>query len=64
MLRKLFTPDIEGVKSIRSVGPMSEKILFCFRTLLVRFIHAESKLATIHLCRLYGKNQIVIFFDG
>ena len=43
MLRELLTSDIQGVKSIRSVGAVFEKILFRLGVLLVVFVLAETK---------------------
>ena len=70
MLRELLTPDIKGVKSIRTIGAMFEKILFRLgvlegssdqgRALLVVLILAEAQPATIYLCRLHRKNQIIV----
>ena len=67
---ELLTPDIQGVKSIRSVGAVFEKILLRLgvlegssdqgRALLVVLVLAETKPATIHLRRLNCKNQVVI----
>ncbi len=41
MLRELLTPDIQGVKSIRSVGAVFEQILFRLGVLLVVLVLAE-----------------------
>ena len=60
MLRELLTPDIECVKRIRSVGTVFKKILFRFGILLIVLVLAESQPPTIHLCRLYGKNQVIV----
>ena len=60
MLRELFTPDIEGVKSIRSIGAVLQQILFRFGVLFIRLIFAETKPSMVHLCRLNSKNEVFI----
>ncbi len=60
MLRELLTSDIQGVKSIRSVGAVFEKILFRLGVLLVVFVLAETKTATIHLRCLNSEDQIIV----
>ena len=60
VLGELFTPDIEGVKSIRSVRAVFEKFLFRFGILFIVLVLAKPKPATIYLRRLNCKNQVVI----
>ena len=60
MLGKFLATDVERIESIGSVGAMFEKILLRFGILLIAFVLAESEAATIDLCCLDGKDEIVV----
>jgi len=60
MLRKLFTPNIQRIKSIRAIGAVLQQILLRFRILLSRLILSETVSSTFYASRLHCKNKVII----
>ena len=61
MLRKLLTPNIQRIKSIRAIGAVLQQILLRFRILLCRLILSETVSTTFHASRLHRrKNEVII----
>ena len=60
MLRKLLTPNIQRIESIRAIGAVLQQILLRFRILLCRLVLSETVSTTFHASRLHRKNQVII----
>ena len=60
MLRKLLTPNIQRVKSIRAIGAVLQQILLRFWILLCRLVLSETVSSTFHTSRLHRKNKVII----
>ena len=60
MLRKLFTPNIQRIESIRAIGAVLQQILLRFRILLSRLILSETVSSTFYASRLHRKNKVII----
>ena len=60
MLRKLFTPNIQRIKSIRAIGAVLQQVLLRFRILLCGLVFTETVSSTFHASRLHRKNKIII----
>ena len=63
MLRKLFTPNIQRVESIRAIGAVLQQILLRFRILLCILILSETVATTFHASRLHRKNKVIIILS-
>ena len=60
MLRKLLTPNIQRIKSIRAIGAMLQQVLLRFRIFLCRLVLSEPIATALHTCRLHRKNKVII----
>ena len=60
MLRKLLTPNIQRIKSIRAIGAVLQQILLRFRILLCRLVLSKAISSTFHTSRLHRKNEVII----
>ena len=60
MLRKLLTPNIQRIESIRAIGAVLQQVLLRFRILLCRLVFAEPVSTTFHASRLHRKNKVII----
>ena len=60
MLRKLFTPNIQRIESIRAIGAVLQQIHLRFRILLCRLVFAKIVSTTFHASRLHRKNKVII----
>ena len=60
MLRELFTPNIQRIKSISAIGAMLQQVLLWFGIFLCGLVFAKAVSSTFPPCTLYGKNKIVI----
>ena len=60
MLRELFAPNIQRIKSIRAIGTMLQKVLLRFRIFLRGLVFAETVSSAFHASRLYRKNKIIV----
>ncbi len=60
MLRELFTPNIQRIKSISAIGAMLQQVLLLFGIFLCGLVFAKAIATAFHTCRLNGKNKIVI----
>ena len=60
MLRELFAPNIQRIKSIRAIGTMLQKVLLRFRIFLCGLVFAEAISSTFHASRLHRKNKVII----
>ena len=63
MLRKLFTPNIQRIKSIRAIGAVLQQILLRFRILLCRLVFAKAVSSAFHASRLHRKNKVIIILS-
>ena len=63
MLRKLLTPNIQRIKSIRTIGAMLQQVLLRFRILLCRLVLSETISSTFHTSRLHRKNKVIIILS-
>ena len=63
MLRKLLTPNIQRIESIRAIGAVLQQILLRFRILLCRLILSETIATTFHASRLHCKNKVIIILS-
>ena len=62
MLRELFTPNIQRIESISTIGTMLQQVLLWFWILLRGLVFAKAVSSTFHPCTLYGKNKVIIVF--
>ena len=60
MLRELFTPNIQRIKSISTIGTMLQQVLLRFGMLLRGLVFTEAIATAFHPCTLYGKNKIIV----
>ena len=60
MLRKLFTPNIQRIESIRAIGAVLQQVLLRFRILLCGLVLTEPVSTTFHASRLHRKNKVII----
>ena len=60
MLRKLFTPNIQRIESICTIGAMLQQVLLRFGILLRGLVFAKAIATAFHSCALYGKNKVII----
>ena len=60
MLRKLLTPNIQRIESIRAIGAVLQQVLLRFRILLCRLVFAKTISTTFHASRLHRKNKVII----
>lgn len=60
MLRKLLTANIQRIKSISAIGTMLQQVLLRFGVILSELVFAKIVPSTLHTCRLYGKNKVII----
>ena len=63
MLRKLLTPNIQRIESIRATGAVLQQILLRFRILLCRLVFAKAVSTTFHTSRLHRKNKVIIILS-
>ena len=62
-LRKLFTPYIKRIKSIRPISTMFKQILLRLHQFLTTFILAKSITPTSNTSRLNSKDKVVIILS-
>ena len=63
MLRKLLTPNIQRIESIRAIGAVLQQVLLRFRILLCRLVFAKTVSTTLHTSRLHRKNKVIIILS-
>ena len=62
MLRELFAPNIQRIKSICAIGAMLQQVLLRFRIFLCGLVFAKAISSAFHASRLHRKNKIVIIW--
>ena len=60
MLRELFTPNIQRIKSISTIGTMLQQVLLRFGMLLRGLVFAKTVSSAFHASRLHCKNKVII----